>query len=120
MMQFCHSRSNGRRCTRELGHRGLHRHRTIMWTDAGADDPRCPGSGSLGRAVPTLASGFPGGRAVCPDCLGFVALDPDERLVAHDTWSAASDHEAVERAEWFNTYGWTDGEPDATRGEPLS
>ena len=120
MMQFCHSRSNGRRCTRELGHRGLHRHRTIMWTDAAADDPRCPGCGSLGRAVPTLASGFPGGRAVCPDCLGFVALDPDERLVAHDTWSAASDHEAVERAEWFNTYGWTDGEPDAARGEPLS
>ena len=120
MMQFCQSRSNGRRCTRELGHRGLHRHRTIMWTDAAADDPRCPGSGSLGRAVPTLASGFPGGRAVCPDCLGFVALDPDERLVAHDTWSAASDREAVERAEWFNTYGWTDAEPGTPRAQPLS
>ena len=76
MMQFCRSRNDGRRCTRELGHRGLHRHRTIMWTDAGADDPHCPGSGSPGTAAPTLANGFPGGRAVCPDCLGFVALDP--------------------------------------------
>ena len=62
MMQFCRSRNDGRRCTRELGHRGLHRHRTIMWTDAGADDPHCPGSGSPGTAAPTLASGFPGGR----------------------------------------------------------
>ena len=78
-----------------------------MWTDAGADDPRCPGSGSPGTAAPTLASGFPGGRALCPDCLGFVALDLDGRLVAHDTWSAASDSEAVERAEWFNAHGWS-------------
>lgn len=105
MMQFCRSRRDGRRCTRELGHRGLHRHRTIMWTDAGADAPRCPGSGSAGTPAPVLANGFPGGRALCPACLGFAAVD-DGHLVEHDTWSAASDSEASERADWFNTFGW--------------
>ncbi len=120
MMQFCRSRNGGRRCTRELGHRGLHRHRTIMWTDAGADDPRCPGSGSPGSAAPALANGFPGGRALCAECLEFVALDPDRRLVAHDTGGAASDHDAVERAAWFNTHGWAGPEPETPGGQPLS
>ena len=60
MMQFCRSRNDGRRCTRELGHRGLHRHRTIMWTDAGADDPRMPRVGPLAAPAATLLrAGFP-------------------------------------------------------------
>jgi hypothetical protein len=118
MMQFCRSRNDGRRCTRELDHRGLHRHRMIMWTDAGADDPRCRGSGSRGTVAPTSSNGFPGGRAVCPDCLGFVALGADGRLVAHDTASAASEEEAVERAEWFNTHGWTES-GTGPRRQPL-
>jgi hypothetical protein len=104
-MLFCRSRNDGRRCTRELGHRGLHRQRTIMWTDAGADALRCPGSGSPGIPAPVLASGFPGGSALCPHCLGFVPLDAG-RLVEHDTWSAASD--SADRAEWFNTHGFSD------------
>lgn len=103
--QFCRSRNDGRRCTRELGHRGLHRHRTIMWTDAGADAPRCPASGSPAPAAPALANGFPEGRALCTACLGFIALD-DSRLIEHDTWSAASDTEAAQRADWFNAFGW--------------
>ena len=104
-MQFCRSRNDGRRCTRELGHLGLHRHRTTLWTDAGADAPRCPGSRSTGSPAPALASGFPGGRALCAECLGFIALD-DGHLVEHETWSAASDSEAIERADWFNAHGW--------------
>lgn len=71
---FCRSRRGGRRCTRELGHAGLHRHRTIMWADSGADDPRCPGSGAPGSPAEILPNGFPGGRALCPVCLQFVPL----------------------------------------------
>ena len=37
-VRFCTSRNQGRRCTRHLDHPGLHRHRTIMWADATADD----------------------------------------------------------------------------------
>lgn len=105
-MQFCRSRSAGRRCTRELGHRGLHRHRTIMWTDAGADAARCPGSGSPGTPAPVLETGFPAGRALCQECLGFVTLDEQGRLRDHDTWVAVSASEESERAAWFNTHGW--------------
>jgi hypothetical protein len=105
MMQFCRSRNDGHRCTRELGHRGLHRHRTIMWTDAGADAPRCPGSGMPGAAADSLENGYPDGRALCTMCLAIVTLDASARLVAHDTWSAASDAEAVDRRDWFNTHG---------------
>jgi hypothetical protein len=104
-MQFCRSRKDGRRCTRELDHRGLHRHRTLMWTDAGADDPRCAGSGSPASSAPVLDGGFPEGRALCTECLSFVAL-ADGRLIEHDTWSPASESETTERAEWFNTFGW--------------
>jgi hypothetical protein len=107
-MQFCRSRSAGRRCTRELGHRGLHRHRTIMWTDAGADALRCPGSGSPASAAPALPDGFPGGRALCPECLGFVERDDAGRLVEHDTWSPASDRDGAQRAAWFNAHGFSD------------
>ena len=113
-MQFCRSRNGGRRCTRELGHRGLHRHRAIMWTDAAADAARCPGSGAPGTPATTLSNGFPYGRALCGVCLGFVALDPDGRLEGHDTGSPASD---VDRADWFNTHGWTG---DAAGGDVRS
>lgn len=116
-MRFCRSRNNGRRCTRELGHRGLHRHRAIMWTDAGADAPHCAGSGAPGEAAPRLADGFPGGRALCAVCLEFVELDPAGRLVSHDTSSAASDLECASRAEWFNTFGWTCTGHDGGRAE---
>jgi len=115
-MRFCRSRDAGRRCTRALGHRGLHGHRSVMWTDAGADGPECPGSNALGVAASLLPSGFPRGRALCGACLGFVAIDEDDRLVRHDTWGAAAEAEAGERAEWFNTFGWVDP-GDATEGD---
>jgi hypothetical protein len=76
-----------------------------MWTDAGADVPRCPGSGAASFPAPMLANGFPGGRALCEACLTFVPLEAG-RLVEHDTWSAASD--SSDRAEWFNTLGFPD------------
>lgn len=120
-MRFCRSRNDGRRCTRELGHRGLHRHRAIMWADAGADALHCAGSGAPGTPAPRVAGGFPGGRALCPVCLEFVDLDRDGRMVPHDTSSAASDLESAARAEWFNTFGWTDpghGGGDAGSGHP--
>ena len=79
-----------------------------MWTDAVADAPECPGSNAHGIAASQLPSGFPGGRALCGACLGFVAIDEDGRLMRHDTWSSAAEAEAGERAEWFNTFGWVD------------
>jgi hypothetical protein len=106
VMRFCRSRNAGRRCTRELGHRGLHRSRTILWTDAGADEPRCQGSGAVADAAPTLPDGFPAGRALCPHCLGFVGLDAN-RLREHDTADGHSDSETEQRAEWFNRHGWS-------------
>ena len=106
VVRFCRSRSAGRRCTRPLDHAGLHRHRTIMWTDAGADDPRCPGSGTPAVAATPLADGYPHGRALCPKCLRFVELR-DGELVPHDTSDPAeTDDEAAHRAEWLNTHGW--------------
>ncbi|MET0829595.1 MAG: hypothetical protein ABWY26_08755 [Microbacterium sp.] len=118
-VQFCRSRNDGRRCTRELGHRGLHRHRTILWTDAGADALRCGGSGAPGVPAARLAHGFPGGRALCRTCLGFIPLDDDGRLVEHDTWTESAGREATERAEWFNAFGWSDGdEPQGAAGAP--
>ncbi|HEX5727828.1 hypothetical protein [Microbacterium sp.] len=116
-MRFCRSRSAGRRCTREQGHRGLHRHRSLMWTDAGADGPECPGSGAPGVAASVLPSGFPDGRALCRVCLGFVAFDAGGRLVRHDAGGGAA--EAGERAEWFNSFGWVDS-GEATGGDAQS
>ena len=106
-MLFCLSRSEGRRCTRERGHRGLHRSGTLMWTDAGADAPRCAGGGSAGEAAAALADGFPDGRALCPVCLRFVPLDPDGHLEPHDASAPADDGEGARRAAWFNTFGWS-------------
>jgi hypothetical protein len=74
-----------------------------MWTDAGADPARCPGSAELGDPAARLPSGYPHGRALCTRCLGFVALDGDGRLEAHETGAG----EGLERGEWFNTFGWT-------------
>jgi hypothetical protein len=102
-MRFCRSRNDGRRCTRELGHLGLHRHRGIMWTDAGADPARCPGSGVPADPAPRLPNGYPGDRALCRTCLEFVPLE-DGRLAEHRTSSAEADDD--NRAEWFNAHGW--------------
>ena len=100
---FCRSRNAGRRCTRPQDHPGLHKHRAVMWSDLGADPPRCPGSGLAAAPAAQLADGFPDGRAVCPSCQAFVALE-DGRLAAHD---AGVDGVAGDRrAEWFNTHGW--------------
>lgn len=106
-MRFCRSRNHGRRCTRELGHRGLHRHRAILWAYAAADAAACPGSGAPGTPASTLPDGFPDDRAVCPECQRFVPLDADGLLVAHDTWDPAeTDAERTRAREWFNTFGW--------------
>lgn len=107
VVRFCRSRNAGRRCTRPLGHPGLHRHRTIMWTDAAADALRCPGSGEPGEPAATLADGYPNGRALCPVCLRFVALDDAGRLIEHDTTDETeTDAEARRRGDWFNVHGW--------------
>ena len=107
VVRFCRSRSAGRRCTRPLGHAGLHRHRTIMWTDAAADPARCPGSDQPGEPAARLEDGFPDGRALCPVCLRFVELDADSRLTEHDTSDAGeTDAETRRRRDWFNEHGW--------------
>lgn len=105
VMQFCRSRNAARRCTRELGHRGLHRHRTIMWTDATADPARCSGSGTPGAPAARLPDGYPHGRALCGVCHRFV--DVDEGVLAeHDTSDASANAaEEAQRREWFNTLG---------------
>ena len=78
-----------------------------MWTDAGADPLRCPGSGEPGEPAAQLANGFPGGRAVCPHCQRFIALDASGRLAEHDTSDPDEPaDETAQRREWFNTHGW--------------
>ncbi|MDJ1113866.1 hypothetical protein [Microbacterium dauci] len=105
-VQFCRSRNGGRRCTRPLGHPGLHRHRTIMWSDLAADHPRCAASGDPAVPAATDADGYPHGRALCPVCQRFIPLT-DGRLDAHDTSDAAeSPAERARRREWLNTHGW--------------
>jgi hypothetical protein len=107
VVRFCRSRNDGRRCTRPLRHPGLHRHRTIMWADAGADPARCSGSGDPGSPAERLADGFPNGRALCPVCLRFVPLDETGRLVEHDTSDESEmDADIRDRREWFNVHGW--------------
>ena len=107
VVRFCHSRNGGRRCTRPLGHAGLHRHRTIMWADAAADPAHCPGSGEHGTPAAPLPDGYPDGRAMCPVCHRFVPLDADARLAPHDTTDESeTDAETRRRQEWFNVHGW--------------
>ena len=107
VVTFCRSRNDGRRCTRPLRHAGLHRHRTIMWADAGADPAHCSGSGEPGEPAALLADGFPDGRALCTVCLRFIPLDDAGRLIGHDTADEGeTDAEARRRGEWFNAHGW--------------
>lgn len=102
---FCRSRNDGRRCTRPLHHPGLHRHRTIMWTDAAADPPRCPGSLTPAAPADPAPDGYPHGRALCARCLRFVEIE-DGRLVEHDTSDPDEPAaEAARRREWFNAAG---------------
>jgi hypothetical protein len=106
IVRFCRSRSGGRRCTRPLDHAGLHKHRTIMWSDISADEPRCAASGDYGTPAPMDLDGYPHGRALCPACQRFITLT-DGRLDAHDTSDAAeSPAEIARRREWLNTHGW--------------
>ncbi len=78
-----------------------------MWTDDGADPIHCPGSGEPGEPAQALADGWPEGRAACPRCQRFVALDADGRLVEHDTSDPDEpDDEIAHRRAWFNANGW--------------
>ncbi|MFI8633291.1 hypothetical protein ACIGEP_11900 [Microbacterium sp. NPDC077663] len=105
-VRFCRSRNAGRRCTRPLDHPGLHRHRTIMWTDAAADPARCAGSGEPGEPAAALSDGWPHGRALCLVCHRFIPLE-DGVLAEHDTSDRdESDAETAHRREWLNTHGW--------------
>lgn len=77
-----------------------------MWTDAAADPPRCSGSGAPGVPAAPAPGGYPHGRALCERCLRFVPLDPDDRLVEHDTTDPdETPAEAAQRQDWFNQAG---------------
>ncbi|MDQ1076028.1 MULTISPECIES: hypothetical protein [Microbacterium] len=107
--RLCLSRRNGEICTREAGHRGLHHRRGghLLWSEAQADPPECAGAGAPAEPAVTLADGFPGGRALCPVCWGFVPLDDAGRLLAHDTWRGDPTREEADRRRvWFNAHGW--------------
>ncbi|MFI8593429.1 hypothetical protein ACIGCK_03235 [Microbacterium sp. NPDC078428] len=106
---WCFSRRGGVICSRPPGHAGLHNRRGTgaMWADRDADPPRCAGSRIPAEPAPALPGGFPGGRALCPVCTGFVALTRDARLATHDAFRGAeTGAEASARAAWFNTHGW--------------
>ncbi|WP_284530318.1 hypothetical protein [Microbacterium sp. T2.11-28] len=107
VVRFCRHRAGGRRCTRPLGHAGLHRHRTIMWSDLGSDPARCDGSGSPAVPAAPRADGYPHGRALCERCQRFVVLDEAGRLEPHDASDAGEpDDEIARRREWLNEHGW--------------
>lgn len=77
-----------------------------MWSDAQADPPRCPGSGTAAAPAQTLADGFPHGRGLCGVCSGFVGIDGG-LLARHDAFRGTTEPaEAEHRADWFNTVGW--------------
>lgn len=106
IVRFCRSRNGGRRCTRPLGHAGLHKQRTIMWSDTSADEPRCAASGTTADPAPMDRDGYPHGRGLCPACQRFIPLT-DGRLDPHDTSDAAeSAADIARRREWLNTHGW--------------
>lgn len=105
---WCRSRRGRALCTRPAGHAGLHNRQgtSQLWSDAEADAPRCAGSGQSSDPAPALPSGFPGDRALCPECTAFVGRR-DGRLEDHDTFRRPVDRaEAAERADWFNSFGW--------------
>ncbi len=78
-----------------------------MWTDAAADAPRCPGSGIPASPAAPQVDGYPHGRALCPQCLRFLALDEGDRLTEHETTDPAeTPDEARRRRDWLNTNGW--------------
>lgn len=107
VVRFCRERRGGKRCTRPLGHAGLHRHREIMWSEAGSDPARCPGSGREAAPAEPLPDGYPDGRALCPECLRFIERDATGVLVAHGTSDATeSDAEVTRRRAWLNAHGW--------------
>ncbi|WJL95969.1 hypothetical protein QSU92_01775 [Microbacterium sp. ET2] len=113
---WCRSRSAGAVCTRPAGHPGLHNRVGTgrMWSNAQADAPRCSGSGRRASAAPSLPGGFPNGKAVCPVCWGFVALEGGA-LCDHDAYTRpADDDDAADRAAWFNAYGWSDGDAESS------
>ncbi len=76
-----------------------------MWSDAEADPLACPGGGSAARPARALPDGFPFGRALCPECTGFVAVESG-RLASHDAYRAGDPIEDERRADWFNNVGW--------------
>ncbi len=77
-----------------------------MWTDAAADPPRCAGSGDAARSAETAADGYPNGRALCPRCQRFVAIE-NGALADHDASDASETAEEISRRrEWLNTHGW--------------
>lgn len=77
-----------------------------MWSELQADPPECTGAGTPAEAAPTLADGFPGGRALCPVCWAFVT-PVNGVLAPHDSWRGdETREEADRRREWFNSYGW--------------
>ncbi|QIG41275.1 hypothetical protein G5T42_12900 [Microbacterium sp. 4R-513] len=79
-----------------------------MWSDREADPAACPGSGASATAAPNLADGFPDSRALCEVCLDFVPLTDAGALEPHDAFRGArTPGEAADRAEWFNSFGWT-------------
>ena len=107
--RLCLSRRSGEICTRPRGHAGLHHRRgtNILWSEADADDPACPGAGRTAEPAPPLDDGYPDGRALCEACWGFVPLRRDGTLRAHDAWRGdRTRREAERRREWFNTHGW--------------
>ncbi|MBN9199529.1 MAG: hypothetical protein J0I33_12920 [Microbacterium ginsengisoli] len=107
--RWCLSRRDGAVCTRAIGHAGLHNRNgtSLMWSDREQDEPGCRGSGATAQPAPRLDDGFPAGRALCQECLGFVRLTDAGTLWRHDAFRAArSDREAARRAAWFNAFGW--------------
>lgn len=107
--QWCLSRRGTAICTRALGHPGLHNRggTALLWSDRQADPALCPLSGHPAHPAPTLADGFPAGRALCERCLAFVRVSEDGRLWNHDSFRGArTASEADQRSEWFNSFGW--------------
>lgn len=105
---LCLSRRDGEICTRRAGHLGLHNRTgsSILWSEIDADQPRCPGSGRDATPAPTLADGYPDGRALCEVCFAFVQLG-DATLAEHDSWRGDDTRqEADQRREWMNSHGW--------------
>ncbi|MEJ1155771.1 hypothetical protein [Microbacterium marmarense] len=78
----------------------------VMWADAAADPPRCPGSAALGTPVPSSTDGYPNGRGLCMICHRFVEIT-GAVLAEHRTFDPAETADEYERRrEWFNANGF--------------